>query len=240
MAYRLSAKNLTLAILVGTTPLAGCAVSFGNTNASDVSTAPEGATASEVELRERAAAMQRTVVEAIAAGGLAGAALNFVVGNRTRGTNLGFAGAFTTGAVLGGAAGSYVAYLQDQYATREDQLERVRADLRANNAETEATLSVMRVVLANQTEELNRLRAAVAASSGESAALAREVSEARANLNEMQRALEGAQARRTELSQSRSLIAGAQPDPASDAEIAALSERITQMRAVADALATQL
>jgi len=239
MVNRFSTKTLTVAVMVSTMSLSGCAVGVGNVGASDVNSAAQGASQSEVELRERAAAMQRTVVEAIAIGGLAGAALNFTVGGR-RGGNLGFAGAFTTGAVLGGAAGSYVAYLQDKYATREDQLERVRADLRANNAETEATLSVMRIVLANQTTELNRLRAAVAGAGGQSADLTREVAEARANLAEMERALSGAVARRTELSQSRSLIAGDVPDPTSDAEIAALSERISQMRAVAESLETQL
>ena len=239
MAYRFFTKNLTVAIFLSSTFLTGCSTEVSTGGSSSASVAPDNATAAEVELRERATAMQRTVVEAIAIGGLAGAALSFTTGNNRAG-NFGVGGYFRTGAILGGAAGSYVAMLQNQYATREEQLERVRADLRANNAETEATLSVMRVVLANQTTELNRLRAAVASAGGQSADLAREVAEARANLSEMERALEGAVARRTELSQSRTLIAGEVPDPTSDAEIAALSERITQMRAVAESLEAQL
>lgn len=242
MVNRFSAKNLTLLLMLGAMPLAGCAVGVGNIGATTPRAAPEGATDAEIELRQRAAAMQRTVMEGIGVGAAAGGGLNLAFGNRDgeRGGTVGFAGAVRTGAILGGAAGSYVAYLQNRYATREEQLEEMRATLRANNAETEATLSVMRVVLANQTEELNRLRAAVAAAGGQSADLARELREARANLAEMERALEGAMARRTELSQSRSLIAGELADPASDAEIAALSERIAQMRAVAESLEAQL
>lgn len=239
MVNRFSSKKLTLALLVAAMPLSGCVISTSDIGALATRAAPAGATPAELELRERATAMQRTVVEAIAIGGLAGGVLNLTVG-RGRGGTAGFARAVGTGALLGGAAGTYVGYLQNQYSSREDRLERVRADLRANNAETEATLSVMRVVLANQTTELNRLRAAVASSSGNAAELARELREARANLAEMDRALKGATARRTELSRSRNLVAGRVADPGTDAEIAALSERISQMRAVAESLEAQL
>lgn len=239
MVNRFSAKTLTALMLASSLSLVACSETAGPPTSTSATPAAAGTSAAESELRERSAAMQRTVVEAIAVGGLAGTALGLTVGNN-RGGNFGVGGYFTFGTVLGGAAGSYVALLQDQYATREDQLERMREDLRANNAETEATLSVMRVVLANQTEELNRLRAAVAGAGGQSADLAREVREAQANLAQMESALQGAQNRRTELSQSRTLIAGDVRDPVADAEIQALSERIAQMREVASSLANQL
>ncbi len=201
-----------------------------------------GTSSAEVELRERSTAMQKTIVEAIAVGALAGLAIGLLdrdaSGNPFGGGGVG--GYLLGGALAGAVAGTYVGFLQRDFANEEERLERARADIRANNAETLATLQVMQSVLNRQVSELNRLRAAVDAGTADSARLNTEIQEARANLREMERATNGAEKRHREFSKARRVVAVDRGDNNIDAELAELSTRITQMRQVADDLADEL
>ncbi|MCF6306102.1 MAG: hypothetical protein L3J33_12125, partial [Rhodobacteraceae bacterium] len=120
-----------------------------------------GTSSGEVELRERSTAMQKTIVEAIAVGALAGLAIGLLdrdsSGNPFGGGGVG--GYLLAGAVAGAVAGTYVGFLQKDFASKEERLERARADIRANNAETLATIQVMQSVLNRQVADLTRLRA---------------------------------------------------------------------------------
>ncbi len=200
------------------------------------------ASASEVELHNRSAAMTKTVVEAIALGATAGAVLGLLdrsaAGNPYG--NLGFGGYLLAGAVAGAAAGTYVGFLQRDFANEEERLTRARADIRASNAETSATLQVMRQVLASQTRELADLRAAVAAGTADTAQLDREIAAARVNLREMQQAANGAAKRHQDFSKARALVAVDNDNNNINGELDELGERIAQMRQVADDLANQI
>lgn len=218
--------------------LASCDTPGGNVAVADFI----GITPAEIALRDRSKALQKTVIEAIAVGALAGAAIGLL--DRTPAGDpyggLGLGGYLLAGAVVGAVAGSYVAFLQDDFANKEERLVRARADIRANNSEMAATVRVMQTVVANQKSELNRLRAAVAAGTADAADLNREVGEARANLAEIQRATKGAERRQKDFNRARRAVAVDNDSNNIDEELAELSTRISQMRAVADDLAQEL
>ena len=104
-------------------------------------------TPQEEALRRHAAAHQQTVVQGIAAGMLIG----------------GVAGRGLGGAIVaippGAMTGSYVSFLQRRYATEEERLAKLRADLDAANGELAAALATMQAVRQSQSRELAAARA---------------------------------------------------------------------------------
>jgi hypothetical protein len=192
--------------------------------------------AAERELAGHAVAMQRTVLEATATGAVLGAAIGALwrdesLEDRLRGAAAGGA----LGAAAGAAAGSYVAHLQQRYATREAQLERLRADIERTNAETAAAIETMRRVVAQQRRDL-----AAARESGETEALAAEQRTARSNLQSMAAIIEGAEGRLEEFSSTRALQLVEGEGTGVDAEIAELGGRIAAMRQIAGTLAEEI
>lgn len=189
------------------------------------------ATPAEVELHNRSKAMQKTILEGIAAGAAAGLALSAINSSGQRTVQN-----VAIGALIGGLAGSYVAHLQRNYATREEQLARARADIFDTNKEAKATLRVMRTVVSTQIRDLERLRAAVAAGQADQAALNQELREARANLRDMEAATDGAERRR------RDFARAGQDDPSGrmDRELEELAGRISQMRDVSEDLSDEV
>lgn len=233
MAHRFSAKKLTAAALSATLIITACgAPRDTETPVARAQSDPEE------ELRKLSEAMQRTVLEGALAGAAIGTTIGYSIGgsNRKRNTGIGF----TFGLGAGAAAGTYVAFLQKKYATKEKRLDRLREDLDKNNAEIATTLGVMREVLAVQRTELDRLRARVDAGSGEDDALASEVSDARANLAEMQKAIDGAAGRQAEFAQTRGLELADVNGAGVESELDTLAARITAMREIAADLATQI
>ena len=185
----------------------------------------------EAELAMRAQALQRTVQEAAVAGALAGAGGVYVVGGKGPGVALGLLG----GIPVGVATGTYVGYLQQQYATNEARLERLRSDIEITNAETAAAIRTMQVVLARQAGELAALRAGAGGD-----ALSTELRQARANLDNMSLAVNGAERRLAEFNSTRSLRLVQGEMTGVDAQIGALGQQIAEMRSIAAALAEDL
>lgn len=192
--------------------------------------------AADPELTRLATAMQRTVLEGAVAGGVVGGGIGFTVGGGNRDdirTGVSF------GALAGATAGTYVAYMRQTYALRSRRLREIRADLDENAREVATTIAVMRRVLAVQSAELDALRQR-AASGAPARELVEELAEARANLVQMQRAVAGAEGRRSEFQGARTLVQldtrGSEIDP----ELAELSAQIAQMRAIAGELAGRL
>ena len=109
----------------------------------------------EAELARQARAMQRTVWEGAATGAVLGGVGAVIFGGDSEDVIKGA----VVGGVAGAAAGTYVGYLQQQYATNEDRLERLRADIERANADTEATLRTMRAVLDQNRRALAAARA---------------------------------------------------------------------------------
>jgi hypothetical protein len=179
------------------------------------------------ELALRAQALQRTVQEAAVAGATAGAGGVYVFGGKGGAPALGLIG----GIPIGVATGSYVGYLQQQYATQEARLQRLRADIDLTNAEAAAAIRTMQAVLDEQRRRLAALRGA------EGAALSRQVDAARSDLANMNLAVDGAERRLAEFSSTRSLRLVEGQATGVDAQIGELSRRIADMRAIAAQLA---
>jgi len=222
-AARLIALGAALA-LPGCIPLpAGTAAGFAPAQ-------PEARNPEE-KLAIQSRALQRTVLEGALLGTAAGAAADRVW---ARPTPVGLAGGFTIGTV----SGTYLGYLQHAYATNEERLGRMRADLDATNAETEAAIQTMRLVLERQSRDLQTIRAQ--AGSANSPELEAAVSEAQSSLGDMQRAIAGASGREEEFEYVK---VGQFPDQeldGVDSQIAELGSRISQMREIAATLATEL
>jgi hypothetical protein len=213
MVDRFSSRPLTLAALAFV--LAGC-MQVGK---------PAPPATPEAELALQARAMQRTVQQAAVAGATAGAGGVYLFGGKGPATALGIVG----GIPIGMAAGTYVGYLQQQYASNEARLERLRADIDATNAEAAATIATMRTVLDRET------RALAAARAGGPPA-----DTARTSLADMTVAIDGAGARRAEFESTRALQLVPGQRTGVDPEIAELGQRIADMQAIAAQLAGQL
>ncbi|MBL4805940.1 MAG: hypothetical protein JKY31_01470 [Rhodobacteraceae bacterium] len=241
MAYRFFTSKLVVICSIVAISLSACDAPSGQSvSAGSVGQSPE-----EASLRSHSAAMRTTVTEAIALGGAAGLGLRLLAGNSGRSNdalvgNIGAVGFFVIGAGAGAVAGAYIAHLQDNFASSEEQTAALRANLAASISETQATLQVMQVVLANQVRELNRLQAAVNAGSADSASLAREIAEAQANLAEMDGAADGAAGRFNEFTDARNVVAVGLDTRPIDQGLQQLSRQIAEMRGVAENLAGQL
>ena len=138
------------------------------------------------------------------------------------------------GAPAGLAAGTYVAALQRNYATKERRLGKLRDDIRATNAQAEAAIVSMRAVLVQQRQEL----AAARATGG--GTLTREQAEAQANLGAMRGLVTATEARREEVLSTRTLDLVPGQETGVDAEVAQLSQRIGTMREIAELLAAEI
>lgn len=197
----------------------------------------QGSSAAEAELRRQAKAMQKTILEGALAGGAAGAGIGFTFGGSDDSTSTGF----KIGVGAGAAAGTYVAFVQRKYIRRERRLRQVKEDLDRNYAEMQTALLVMQQVAAIQKAELAALQARAVAGEAQGEDFVREVAEARDNLLQMQLAIDGATSRQEEFTEARSLTVkrGEAASPI-DGDLALLSARIEEMRAVASDLAASL
>ena len=235
MADRYSAARLTPVFLAAALGLAGCEAPAPSASAPAIRAA--GATsASETQLRRQATALQRTILEGALAGAAVGAGFDLTLGrdgdSPFRGLQIGMA--------TGLAAGTYVAHIQRRYLRRERRLEAIRADLDKNATEIQTTINVMRAVLAVQRAELAEIKRRAATGQASPTDIASELSDANANLAQMQKAIDGASNRQTEFGQVRGLTLVSGGGAAIDPELLALSAQITTMKSIAGDLADEL
>ncbi|PWR01187.1 hypothetical protein DKT77_18705 [Meridianimarinicoccus roseus] len=133
ISLRATCGTFAVAVFLG---LSGCGDEL-------VTYTPE--TPAERELRESREALQRTVGE----GGLAGAGAGALIGAAAGGVQGAFSGA-QIGRLGGAAAGGYVKQLQERYASEEQVLDAVVADLRTTNARMDDSIRAMRAALAER------------------------------------------------------------------------------------------
>ncbi|GGE51918.1 hypothetical protein [Actibacterium pelagium] len=234
MADRPYFRKLISAALVATLALSACNTTTPEPEAKPALTMAQN----EQLLRQQAEAMQKTILEGAIAGAAVGGGGGFVLSGGSgdsarRGANFGlFAGA---------AAGTYVAFIQRKYIRRERRLDAIKEDLDKNAIEMQTTINVMRDVLVVQKAELAALQARAAAGEDVSADLGAEVTQAQANLAEMEKAISGATNRQVEFGEARGLtLAGNETLSPIDPELAALSEQIAAMKAIAQDLSQSL
>lgn len=138
--------------LAATMLLSGCATMGGGNRPM---------TPEEAKLREQASTYNQTILEGILVGCAAGAATGAVVSNKNRGQNalIGCA----AGGLLGGAAGGYIADKQEQYATKEQQLDAMIADVKAENERVAAVAATTHKVLAADKARIEAIDSELAA-----------------------------------------------------------------------------
>jgi predicted nucleic acid-binding Zn-ribbon protein len=162
--------------------------------------------------------LQRTVGE----GGLAGAGLGALIGGAAGGVQGAFAGA-EVGRFGGAAAGGYVRQLQEQYATQEQVLDAVTADLRRTNARMDDSIRAMRAAVAE------RQAAAATQDAGLTERLRAEVDDTVATARQQE----------AFFATTRSLLIsdGLGTQDSIDPELARLRDRVANMQAISDTLA---
>lgn len=233
MAGRSHTPRISAAVLAVSLALSACS-DTSQTAAPPAGTG--GSTQAEADLAKQAAAMQKTILQGAVAGGVTGGAIGFGIGGSDDiGTG------FSIGLGAGALAGTYVAFVQRNYAGRESRLRQIKKDLDRNASEMQTTINVMNQVLAAQKAELDALNAQVASGTVDQAALQRELAEANGNLTQMELAIDGATKRQAEFNEARNLtISRGQTASPIDGDLAALSNQITQMRGIAGDLASSL
>ncbi|WP_058555558.1 hypothetical protein [Thiohalocapsa sp. ML1] len=110
----------------------------------DITADEQTLTPAERRLRQQSEAFQRTVWE----GALTGATAGSVLGGWLVGGIRGAVAAGTAGGASGSLAGAYVARKQSAFATAEDQLEAMVADVRGSNRAAESLIASAREVIA--------------------------------------------------------------------------------------------
>lgn len=233
MAGRSHTARLSAALILASFTLAACDDGARETSPTAIS---GDASQAEADLAKQAAAMQKTILQGAVAGGVLGGGIGFGLGGSDdAGTG------FSIGLGAGALAGTYVAFVQRNYASREARLRQIKKDLDRNAAEMQTTLNVMNQVLAAQKAELDALNARAATGTVDPVELQQELAAANGNLAQMELAIDGATKRQSEFAEARNLtIARGQAASPIDGDLAALSNQITQMRGIASDLAASL
>lgn len=155
LASRIVCVGLSLVLL-----LVGCATA-GDSG--------ETLTPAQARMRQQSADYNRTILEGVGMGALAGGAIGAGIGATTSSENRGMAaligaaiGAFT-GAVAGGISGSYYANKKEQYANEEQRLDAVIADISTENQKLEALNRTTQDVVTEDTCKLDGIQQGLAA-----------------------------------------------------------------------------
>lgn len=235
MASRSNFRKLTLVAIVTSFAVTACEPTSSDTPGASATNANAPSGAAEKRLEQQAAAMQKTILEGALAGAAAGGLLDYAIGGDDDiGAGLGI------GLIVGASAGTYVAYMQRQYSNKEKRLKAIKSDIDQNSAEVQQTINVMNEVLALQRAELAAVRARINTGTTSPAALQAELTQANNNLANMQRAIDGANRRQAELGTVRGLTPVNNGASAIDPDLAALSQQIASMKAIANDLAKEL
>jgi hypothetical protein len=109
----------------------------------------------EQKLREQGRNFDRTVWEGVLIGAVAGSVIGTLVG----GDEESAAGGAIVGGGIGALVGIYVAEKQKRYASTEDQLDSMIADVRTSNVNTQALIADAKIVLEEDRRRLRALQA---------------------------------------------------------------------------------
>ena len=215
-------KTLVAAIL--TLGLAGCA------EGPLLTWQPE--TDAERDMRLATERLQRAAGEGAAFGTLGGS----LIGALTGGLQGALSGA-EIGRFAGAGAGTYISSLQEQYATREEVLDQVLSDLKAANAEIEASIATMQRLLVERQGVLRTARAQADATKRN-----QEETRGERNLGEMRKAVEAAEGQVEFFGAARTALAQSNPaaNSAINPQLALMQERIKAMKNIANTLAADL
>lgn len=141
MFFKPVAASLAACVL-----LSGCVTTAGD---------PSQMTPAERKMREQADTYNQTVLEGLLTGCAAGGAIGAVSRSKNRGQNALIGCGI--GAVLGAGAGAYVADKQEQYASKEEQLDAMIADVRKENERLAGLITTTQQVIADDKARIEQI-----------------------------------------------------------------------------------
>ena len=202
----------------------------------------------EQRMRQQASDFNRTIAEGVLLGALAGAAGGAGIGaaahskNRGEGALIGAAIGAVVGALAGGAAGKYYADKKQRYASEEQRLDSIIADLEKQNTEMEALVSSTHTVVAADKQKLDQIDAELAANKISKAQAQQRLASVDANIKFLGETIENSKKRRDEWKEVATK-ARADSNTAKikqlDAQINRLEEQITLMEGELEALTSR-
>lgn len=120
-------------------------------------------TASEQRMREQASTYNQTVLEGALlgclAGGLGGAGIGAAGSKNNKGKNtlMGAAIGCAVGGAIGGGVGAYVADKQENYATKEQQLDSMITDVRGENQRLTGLITSVQQVISDDKARMDQI-----------------------------------------------------------------------------------
>lgn len=216
-------RRVTVALLIPALLVSGCAT-----------TRPTSPTATQDQkrLEQLSDAYNETLAEGCLVGAGLGAGIGAAANSRDRA--LGALIGAGIGTIVGCAAGSYMGNLQNTYATEEDRLDAVVADLQRDNQALSNMIPVARNVVADNRVRIDELNAAVAKGRLSRAQAAEQLDDLDATRDQLQSTLNNARKR---LGDQRQAVAqnSSNADPqrvaAANAEIRRKEQQIAALEA---------
>jgi len=187
-------------------------------------------TPAQQQMRSNADAFNRTVWGGVATGAVAGAVAGFLFGGDLKSALIGGAG----GAVVGGLAGNYFAGKQQQYASKEAQLDAVIADLRQKNAEGEQLVASLETVVAEHRLVMAELNTKYQAGTVDEATYRRRIDQIGDDQRLINESIDSANEQLNTFQDTRTLVA--QNEPAAD--LSEMDAELERMSASTQRLAT--
>lgn len=213
--------------------LNGCA-SMGTGPASDEPLSP-----AEQRLQDQANDYNRTILEGAGLGLLAGCGAGAAIGGgKWEHILIGCIG----GAAAGVAGGFYYAEVKEGYARKEDRLDKMIADVDADNRKLAATLADTRSIVAADTRKIEQVKADLAAKRIDRSAADKRLASVDRNRGVLQKAIDGLKKRRDEYKEAANAAradGGGRNMAQLDREIAQLETNIGSLERELDALTSR-
>lgn len=149
-SFRLVALSIASSIL-----LSGCVTTGTTPGAADRPLTP-----AEQKLREQADTYNQTILQGALLGCAVGAGAGALA---TKNKGAGLLGGCLAGALVGGTAASYIADKQEQYATREQQLDSMIADVHGENERLAGLVGTAQQVIADDKAKIEAIDSELAA-----------------------------------------------------------------------------
>lgn len=192
-------------------------------------------TPAEERLRRQSKAFQRTVWEGALIGAGAGALWGVLAGDDTKGILTKTA----IGGAVGGLAGAYIASKQKAFASEEDQLDSMIADVRQSNRDAEALIASLREVIAEDRARLAAVERRYRAGQATEADLAATRKRVAVNRSIAQDAAKGAREQYTMYSDAERAFRGKSPGTDTQglkSELTTYKQQIETLDGLADSL----
>ncbi len=192
-------------------------------------------TPEQKQLRQQSRAYNKTVLQGVAAGAVAGGAIAALRGGDRRSIATGAA----IGGVVGGVAGAYYAGKQRKYANEEALLDGLIEDARARNEQTTELIAMADTVYQQQSARLAQMKQQHADGEIERRDLQRQIQFATEDRDLLRESVEVAQNEVEAFTESRNQYVADHPGQdvsAYDGEIAAIADRIRELESITNQL----